>query len=57
MRRVVVDALLAKVRELLEERVELGLPFPFPVMSSKSQDKRAAAGRFRRRKFSSIWTS
>jgi ATP-dependent Lon protease len=29
-----VDALLAKVRELLEERVRLGLPFPFPVMSA-----------------------
>src|SRR5579872_3131620 len=28
---VVVDALLAKVRELLEERVELGLPFPPPI--------------------------
>ncbi|HEV2207357.1 MAG TPA: LON peptidase substrate-binding domain-containing protein [Verrucomicrobiae bacterium] len=30
---VKVDALLAKVRELLEERIRLGLPFPFPVMS------------------------
>jgi ATP-dependent Lon protease len=30
---VKVDALVAKVRELLEERIELGLPFPFPVMS------------------------
>jgi len=30
---VTVDALVAKVRELLEERIELGLPFPFPVMS------------------------
>jgi ATP-dependent Lon protease len=28
-----VDALVAKVRELLEERIALGLPFPFPVMS------------------------
>ena len=27
---VVVDALLAKVRELLEDRVKLGLPLPFP---------------------------
>lgn len=34
---VVVDALLAKVRELLEERVQLGLPFPFPV--SKADPK------------------
>jgi ATP-dependent Lon protease len=33
---VAVDALLAKVRELLQERSELGLPFPFPVVSSKS---------------------
>jgi len=30
---VKVDALVAKVRELLEERIKLGLPFPFPVMS------------------------
>ena len=28
---VVVDALLAKVRELLEERVRLGLSFPSPI--------------------------
>ena len=31
---VKVDALVAKVRELLEERIELGLPFPSPVMGS-----------------------
>jgi ATP-dependent Lon protease len=30
---VKTDALVAKVRELLEERIQLGLPFPFPVMS------------------------
>src|SRR6195256_360742 len=37
---VKVDALVAKVRELLEERIELGLPFPFPVMSpEKAQVK------------------
>jgi len=30
---VKVDALVAKVRELLEERIDLGLPLPFPVMS------------------------
>jgi ATP-dependent Lon protease len=30
---VKVDALVAKVRDLLEERINLGLPFPFPVMS------------------------
>ena len=28
---MVVDALVTKVRELLEERIALGLPFPFPV--------------------------
>ena len=34
---VTVDALVAKVRELLEERIALGLPFPFPAMTeSKS---------------------
>ena len=30
------DALVAKVRELVQERIELGLPFPFPVMSTSS---------------------
>jgi ATP-dependent Lon protease len=30
---VKVDALVAKLRELLEDRIQLGLPFPFPVMS------------------------
>ncbi len=33
-----VDALVAKVRELLEERIQLGLPFPFPVMSPGQQE-------------------
>ena len=28
-----VDALVAKVRELLVERIDLGLSFPFPVMA------------------------
>jgi hypothetical protein len=33
-----VDALVAKVRELLAERFDLGLPFPHPLTSSgKSQ--------------------
>jgi ATP-dependent Lon protease len=31
---VTVDALVGKMRELLAERIELGLPFPFPVMTS-----------------------
>lgn len=35
---VKVDALVAKVRELLQERIELGLPFPFPVMSPGSSE-------------------
>src|SRR6184192_2589424 len=35
---VTVDALVAKVRELLEERIELGLPFPFPVMSPEKSE-------------------
>jgi len=33
-----VDALVAKVRELLQERTRLGLPFPFPVMSSGQEE-------------------
>ncbi len=36
---VKVDALLAKLRELLQERVDLGLPFPFPVMSPGQSPK------------------
>jgi len=37
-----VDALVAKVRELLEERIQLGLPFPNPMMSpGKPQDESA----------------
>src|SRR5437867_3276764 len=35
---VKVDALVAKVRELLEERIDLGLPFPFPVMSPENTE-------------------
>jgi ATP-dependent Lon protease len=35
---VKVDALVAKVRELLEERIDLGLPFPFPVMSPEKTE-------------------
>lgn len=39
---VKVDALVAKVRELLEERIDLGLPFPFPVMSPEKSDGASA---------------
>jgi ATP-dependent Lon protease len=35
---VKVDALVAKVRELLEERVGLGMPFPFPVVKPESAE-------------------
>jgi ATP-dependent Lon protease len=41
---LVVDALLAKVRELLEERVALGLPFPFPIPPSKGNSPEAPPG-------------
>src|SRR5207237_10151953 len=37
-----VDALVAKVRELLEERIELGLPFP-PFMSHQEHPETAPA--------------
>ncbi len=40
---VKVDALVAKVRELLEERIQLGLPFPFPVMSPEASESSPAA--------------
>ncbi len=32
------DALVAKVRELLEERIHLGLPFPFPIMLPEKKE-------------------
>jgi ATP-dependent Lon protease len=35
---VKVDALVAKVRELLEERISLDLPFPSPLVSSEKAD-------------------
>jgi len=38
---VKVDALVAKVRELLQERITLGLPFPFPVMSPEKTETNA----------------
>jgi Lon protease-like protein len=36
---VAADALLAKVRELLRERLEFGLPLPPPLASSSKQSK------------------
>ncbi|HEX4341853.1 MAG TPA: LON peptidase substrate-binding domain-containing protein [Verrucomicrobiae bacterium] len=35
---VAVDALLVKVRELIAERIELGIPFPFPVLASATNE-------------------
>jgi ATP-dependent Lon protease len=35
---VTVDALIAKVRELLAERIELGLTFPLPMVSLDKSD-------------------
>ena len=44
---VAADALLAKVRELLEERIKLGLPFPFPVMpASPAKEENAPSPPF-----------
>ena len=43
---VTVDALVAKVRELLEERIQLGLPFPFPVMSPGQGETKTAPPSF-----------
>jgi len=43
---VKVDALVAKVRELLEERIQLGLPFPFPVMSPEKAETKPAPPSF-----------
>lgn len=40
---VKTDALLAKLRELLEERIDLGLPFPFPVMSPSEKGAKNSA--------------
>ena len=41
---VTIDALVAKVRELLQERLDLGLSFPFPVMSAKKAGSRSTSG-------------
>ncbi len=43
---VKVDALVAKLRELLEERINLGLPFPFPVMSPGQAEKNPPPAEF-----------
>ena len=38
---VTVDALLAKVRDLVTERIRLGVPFPFPLNTKSSKKKGA----------------
>jgi ATP-dependent Lon protease len=43
---VTVDALIAKVRDLLVERNDLGLTFPFPVMSHGKSESGPAAPSF-----------
>src|SRR6266850_1926611 len=44
---VKVDALVAKVRELLEERIGLGLPFPNPMMPAERPEiKNGSASAF-----------
>jgi ATP-dependent Lon protease len=37
---VTIDALLAKVRDLVTERIQLGLPFPFPVTPKLTTGKK-----------------
>jgi ATP-dependent Lon protease len=46
---VVIDALLAKVHELVRQRIEMGpFPFPFPVVkqAAGSKNKNAASAKF-----------
>jgi Lon protease-like protein len=43
---VKVDALISRLRELLRERVEMGLPFPFPVMSADKSSKKSVPSAF-----------
>ncbi len=40
---VTADALMAKVRELLEERLSFGLPFPSPMMPGKAKGSSSTA--------------
>lgn len=37
------DALMAKLRELVQERMDLGLPFPFPIMSPSAEPGSSSA--------------
>jgi len=41
---VAVDALVEKLRDLLEQRIHLGLPFPFPVSPAPDNDTTKASG-------------
>ncbi|MEO6034450.1 MAG: LON peptidase substrate-binding domain-containing protein [Verrucomicrobiota bacterium] len=40
---VMVDALLAKVRDLVTERIELGFPFPFPLANKSGKKKNSGS--------------
>ena len=40
---VMVDALLAKVRDLVTERIGLGFPFPFPLTGKSGKKKKSGA--------------
>lgn len=41
---VAVDALVSKLRDLLDERIKLGLPFPFPVAPAPDNQATEASG-------------
>jgi Lon protease-like protein len=41
---VAVDALMGKLKDLLEERVKLGLPFPFPVAPAPDVEASKVSG-------------
>jgi ATP-dependent Lon protease len=41
---VAVDALVVKLRDLLEQRIQLGLPFPFPVAPAPDATATKASG-------------
>src|SRR5580765_1200678 len=43
---VKTDALVAKVRELLAERIDLGLPFPNPMMPAETSESKAGPSSF-----------
>lgn len=40
---VMIDALLAKVRDLVTERIQLGVPFPFPLSTKPGKKKSSSS--------------